>query len=58
MNVYVNKVSSGFEYSLLTFAPTLGLAFYMLGSDAELNSASNGDMFEGEGHRPKIGIWR
>ncbi len=42
---------------LLTLASRLGLAFQILGSDVELNSASNGDIFEGDGgHRAKKGV--
>ena len=52
----VSKVSSGFDYSLLTFACRSGIAFFLVGMDAESSSASNGITFSG-GHRPKMGVW-
>ena len=51
---HVSKVSSGFDYSLLTFACRSGIAFFLVGMDAESNPASNGITFIG-GHRPKMG---
>ncbi len=41
-----------YEYILLIFALRLGLILNVVGLDVELNSASNGDIFE-EGHRAK-----
>jgi hypothetical protein len=46
-NEYVRKVSSGFKYFLLIFAIQLGQSLKVFGLDAELNSASNADIFEG-----------
>jgi hypothetical protein len=51
---YVRKVSSGFEYFLLIFALRLVMALKVVGLDTELNSATNGDIFEGD-HRAKKG---
>jgi hypothetical protein len=60
---HVRKVSSGFEYFLLIFALRLGLTLKVVELDAELNSLSNGSIFnrshraikggEGEGK----GVW-
>jgi hypothetical protein len=52
--IHVRKVSSGFEYFLLIFALRLGLAPKVVGLDTELNSLSNGSIFNG-GHRAKKG---
>jgi hypothetical protein len=41
-----------YEYILLIFALRLGLILKVVGLDVELNSASNGDIFEGS-HRTK-----
>ncbi len=54
-DINVRKVSSGFEYFLLIFAIQLGQSLKVLGLDAEFNSASNGDIFEG-GHWAKNGV--
>ena len=48
----VRKVSSGFEYSLLTFAHIPVLILKSLEQYAELNSLSNGGIFR-VGHRTK-----
>src|SRR5438132_607956 len=50
--LYVRKVSSGFEYFLLIFVLRLGMTLKVVGIDAELNSLSNGDIFNW-GHRAK-----
>jgi hypothetical protein len=49
---HVRKVRSRFECFLLIFALRLGMILKVVGMDAELNSLSNGDIFEG-GHRAK-----
>ena len=48
----VGKVSTIFEFFASEFAFRLGLALYLVGLYAELNSASNGAIFEW-GHRAK-----
>jgi hypothetical protein len=40
-------VTMFYEYILLIFALRLGLILKVVGLDVELNSASNGDIFEG-----------
>ena len=49
---HVGKVSTIFEFFASGFAFRLGLALYLVGLYAELNSASNGAIFEW-GHRAK-----
>ncbi len=44
-----------YEHTLLIFALRLGLTLKVVGLDVELNSASNGDIFEG-GHQAKKGM--
>jgi len=51
----VRKVSSGFEYFLLTFALRLGLTLKVVGLDAELNSLSNSGIVN-EGGRAEKGV--
>ncbi len=51
----VRKVSSGFEYSLLIFAPGSVPAFWLIVLDVEFNSASNSNVSEG-GRRAKTGV--
>jgi hypothetical protein len=52
---HVRKVSSRFEYILPILSLRLRIILKVVGMDAELNSLSNGDIFEG-GHRAKIGL--
>ncbi len=48
---YVRKVSSGFEYFLLIFAPESVLVLKVVVLNTEFNSASKGDVYK-EGHHP------
>ena len=54
----VRKVSSGFEYFLLTFACRLGITLSRLGIDAEFDSLSNGVTFMGSRRTKKGGFGR
>ncbi len=51
---YCFFVTMFYEYILLIFALRLRLILKVVGLDVELNSASNGDIYEG-GHRTKKG---
>jgi hypothetical protein len=55
MFFHIRKVSSGFEYFLPIFAIRLGQSLKVFGLDAEFNSASNGDIFEGDYRAKKRG---
>jgi hypothetical protein len=52
---HVRRVSSRFEYFLQIFTPESVLVLKVIVLDAELNSASNGDIFKGS-HRANRGL--
>ena len=45
-NSHIGKVSTRFEFFASGFAFRLGFALYLIGLYAELNSASNGAIFD------------
>jgi len=56
MHYNVGEVSSGFKYMLLTLVVSSGLILSIPGLDAEFNSASNSDIYEGGSSAQKCGF--